>query len=1193
MKNINNEKYFNNLSKDINYIPDNSFKEGTPNSILKNQKNNNLRKVQFTLRNSQMIELSNNIKDAKTNKSSNLNELIKTDTEEDDDILKKFQIDLYQKKRRKNLDQNIINREKGFSVVNHQIREEFSLYKLGKIEWAKRHSSANRPMNKLQQFTKETNFCNCCNLPCETPGIIEPFSSCEDTDNFSICGKGIPLYFFFFRYCIVCLIVVSFVMTIPMTMLNNKYLIEIKDYCTYKKDSYGDNFKTTNLYSICDKYLEKNNSLIANFLNWFWKINNLYDYGLLLDDHFRNITSSNINNIINPEYDIKKKICPNFSIIGLFCMISLFIINIFFIILLKASIKTDKIENVKPSDYTVLITDLQNAVKEFKEKNEENEYSMNEMNNLDNLTGGIWDNEYNNMDFLKTKTGQFTQFIIDNLFYSQKAKHNLNIYNLNLCYKLNEFMILKKQYEKCKYKIFQVENNPYQREKNNDNDYFDDERRYYSSPFTYIGLNWLLCSNKGVPIKKLYADLQEYDRKLNLLVNKAKLDNFCGCIFVTFNTIKDKQEFYNRYPHFFIEFVFFYIKNIKYYLCCCFIDKKTMLKHRNRKRMRVYLAPEPEDIIWENMEFTLFQKLFRILIIYLITIVLIFIAYQIVYLLNQFQEDIKEGGLKEILKYSASFSITIVISILNIILEFILKIFTKIEKLKSKTNYYLSFSIKLTIFTLMTSALVPVLSNYLNRKENGIEYNNNKILITNMIIIFLVNSFVTPLVWTLNIPLIIKKIKIYLIERKENPDLVHFKTQKELNDIYEFPDMQIASKYSYITKTVLMTMFYLPIFPLGVSVSLSGLIIAYFLEKYNFTHSYKRPEMLNEKLGEFYFNFFIYILLSFCFGNYFFMVGMFEKDSWRIINILFFAILSIIPYTKPIQYYFNNKIFDIDSKPINEIYFSFCNDYQRQNPFTKKEGMYFYITELKNKGYVSKFIYDILLKNIEKINVMEIYYDTCMKPSLSQTQTALARVNNGGSIEDLKRSIKRIGDEKEKMGQIVKNRVKSDYQKNYALVRKSNLANDAKENNNEKKNEEENEENMVGSMKNNSFIGNKAKNEKDDEPVADNNRFRRNTETPKYSNKLNKLYENDGFCLTEAFTNKDNFLINQYKNPLLLNIGLGIKNLAFVDGSNNFKSFSKKSNIKRVMTRMEKEDSEVSEDNDSSLNSLVNEKDED
>ena len=69
--------------------------------------------------------------------------------------------------------------------------------------------------------------------------------------------------------------------------------------------------------------------------------------------------------------------------------------------------------------------------------------------------------------------------------------------------------------------------------------------------------------------------------------------------------------------------------------------------------------------------------------------------------------------------------------------------------------------------------------------------------------------------------------------------------------------------------------------------------------------------------------------------------------------------------------------------------------------------MYFYVKELKKKGYVSKFLYDILLKNIEKINVMEIYYDTCKNPSLTQTQTALARVDNKSSIDDLKRNIKR------------------------------------------------------------------------------------------------------------------------------------------------------------------------------------------
>ena len=51
-------------------------------------------------------------------------------------------------------------------------------------------------------------------------------------------------------------------------------------------------------------------------------------------------------------------------------------------------------------------------------------------------------------------------------------------------------------------------------------------------------------------------------------------------------------------------------------------------------------------------------------------------------------------------------------------------------------------------------------------------------------------------------------------------------------------------------------MFYLSIFPLGVPISLMGFVFGYFLEKFNFTHSYRKPEMLNEKLGEFYFNFF-------------------------------------------------------------------------------------------------------------------------------------------------------------------------------------------------------------------------------------------------------------------------------------------------------------------------------------------------
>ena len=1091
--------------KNIKYQNDNSYEEKKNNGENNEKKENKDKKVHF----SQNIEMSNEI--INLDEIRKENELKKKDTE-DEDILTKFK-----KKRRKHLNKNNFKREEAFSMVKHQIRDEFSLNKLGKIIWAKEHASANRPMNKIKDFTTETNFCNCCNLPCETSGIMEPFSCCEKTEKFAICGKAVPLYFFFIRYCILCLAIVLFIMSVPITLLNTRHLFDIEDFCIHNKK----NFHNKNeIEKICTKYLPNKNN---DFTIWFSRVSseNILDYQKLL-----NYTTDKIYQ--------NSKLFVNFSSVGFLCMASLFIINIFFIILFKAKVKTDKKGNVQPSDYTLLITDLQKIVNEFKEKQEEREYSLNENNAKDDLTGGVSDYEYINMNYLKTQIGQFTQFLIDNLFYSQKTKQNLNIFNINLCYKLNEFMILKEKQEKCKYKIFQVENNPYQIAKNNRNNYLENNRRYYTSPFTFIGLDWLCCSNKGKLLKELIQERDIYENNLNSLVTKAKLNNFCGCIFATFNTIKDKEEFYEKFPHFFLETIIFYIKNIKYYLCCCFISKESKAQHRTRKRIRVYLAPEPEDVIWENMEFTVFQRFYRIIIVYTLSLALISIAFYAVYHLNAFQKRTKQHyqGMSQ---YIASFSISIVISILNIILEFIMKFFTKMEKQKSMTKYYLSYSIKLTIFTFTTSAIVPFISDYLNSDSNEHSKNNSdNNLITNMFFLFLTNSFISPVVWTLNISLIIKKIRIYLIERKKVPDSMHFKTQKELNELYEYPDMDIASKYSYIYKTILMTMFYLPIFPLGVPISLLGLLLAYYLEKFNFTHSYKRPEMLNEKLGEFYFSFFIFASISYSIGNYFFMKDIFDDKIWPLLNISIFSFLAIIPYTKPISYFFKwNKHFDIDSKPINDIYFTFCNDYQRQNPFTKKEGMYFYVNELKKRGYISKFIYDILIKNIEKINVMEIYYKSSLNPNLKEAQRKLIMNNiDRLTMEDLKKSITRVFQEK------VMNKKKKD---NIENEKRTCFSNDSSDGRDSSESSDSVQTHTLFNM--------------DLEDSMQENMNRRNTEMPRKTKMEEEYIDNnnkiDKYFYSRTIGKKGSFLIKQYKDPLLLSIGQGLKNIAFLDNNND------------------------------------------
>ena len=105
--------------------------------------------------------------------------------------------------------------------IYDQSKSQYDLYNLGKIEYAKIHKDAFRPLNKIKEFTSKIKFCQCCNLPTETKGYIEKFSMFDDTENFSDCGIGISLYFFFFRYAIFCLFWIFF-------LISYKRLISIR-----------------------------------------------------------------------------------------------------------------------------------------------------------------------------------------------------------------------------------------------------------------------------------------------------------------------------------------------------------------------------------------------------------------------------------------------------------------------------------------------------------------------------------------------------------------------------------------------------------------------------------------------------------------------------------------------------------------------------------------------------------------------------------------------------------------------------------------------------------------------------------------------------------------------------------------------------------------------------------------------------
>ena len=131
------------------------------------------------------------------------------------------------------------------TMVERKI-EKKTLDDLGKIEEAKKHRKANRPLYKIKEFNSNVNFCQCCNLPCEEKGIIEPFHFCDDIDKFAKCGLGVSLYFYFFRLAVIVLLIGIFVMAISMMVFNHHYTKGINRVCNNNYEKRGENISYCN-----------------------------------------------------------------------------------------------------------------------------------------------------------------------------------------------------------------------------------------------------------------------------------------------------------------------------------------------------------------------------------------------------------------------------------------------------------------------------------------------------------------------------------------------------------------------------------------------------------------------------------------------------------------------------------------------------------------------------------------------------------------------------------------------------------------------------------------------------------------------------------------------------------------------------------------------------------------------------------
>ena len=831
-------------------------------------------------------------------------------------------------KRKKGLKKEIKSKELDVE------EEEFNIYSRGTVINAKKHRSATRPKKELEDLNEQEendHLCPCCGLPETVKGKVEYFKTCDNPDNFSTCGQGVVLYYDYIKF----VIIVSFIASIGISLFNiyfsNKYYKELTKVCN---NYYHEELIANNRYypKECEFYMtdsdpEKDTDIkqIDTFFFQF-SATNIKDYREL----YKKMNPANAKSF--------ESTIINVSLVNFIILIILFIFNLLYIYFL--------FNKANAADYLVFIfKDTLEEVKQHEKKNKDK--------------GRTLDDHYYFMQLGfrptedMTEIKKFEQFLMGKIFLERRRGKVIKDYGVNridFCYKSKEIIEEQEKLNVINEKINKIDLDPIIIKENKKRRLEGAERNYYSYLLP-------ICPFTSCPKKESLSDLMEQksekEEKIAKLIQDSKEHTskyFGGGAFITFNKIKQQEEYISKLPSNFFDYIIHFFKNMAFIFCSCCMNKNSTNYYK--RNITFESAPEPEDILFENIETKQIHRFFRTMIVYFISILLCGISFAAIYGLNLLQMYVDEHQANHtthiVLLYVISFAITGVTSGMDVLLEIVLEILTKWEKQTTWTNYYLSYSLKLTLFSFVNSAILPTFCEFFINNSDGYE-----ILISNMLMKFLVNAIVTPAMWTLSVGYFLKKIRIYFIEKKKPEDIEM--NQKEMNELYEYPSMNVSAKYSYIAKTILMSFFYIPIFPLGLVISLLGFILGYWLEKYNFANMYKMPEMLNRQIAEFYTNYFVLTFFVYGIGDWVFLHDSYKSKTWSLVNIILFGVLIILPYNQLLSIdYLHFDESSLHEDDYNVKYTDFPNDYERANPMTEKEGKLRFLKAKKEKGEIKE-----------------------------------------------------------------------------------------------------------------------------------------------------------------------------------------------------------------------------------------------
>lgn len=186
--------------------------------------------------------------------------------------------------------------------------------------------------------------------------------------------------------------------------------------------------------------------------------------------------------------------------------------------------------------------------------------------------------------------------------------------------------------------------------------------------------------------------------------------------------------------------------------------------------------------------------------------------------------------------------------------------------------------------------------------------------------------------------------------------------------------MSLAQKYAFLGKTILMTILYIPLLPIGIIISLSGIILFYFIEKWNLTQRYKIPPKVDSEITFGYLYSFRLFLFVYAISVYVFLSDVYQSYfKFALFSIILYGVLVIIPYVR----IFTCDLLKVVTKDFyEEEYFNFTTKYETQNPITKTSAYHKLLEKMKEQNIVTDEEYSDYARRLsegEFVDLMEIY----------------------------------------------------------------------------------------------------------------------------------------------------------------------------------------------------------------------------